>query len=238
MHPISVAFHWSGGKDSAHALGRLLADERYAVRCLLTTVHAARDESTVHGLPTALLRAQAAAIGLPLRVVALDGAGLDGYHEAIEDEARRLHGEGVTAFAFGDLEHSDVLRYKEAQFNPLGIEVVEPLWGMSSGQCSEDFLATGIEALTVVVDASVLGRDHLGVTVDRAFVESLPPGCDPCGEFGEFHSFAWNAPYFQSPVQFAAGDTDHIERSIGTTSGVQNFAYWRLNLRAIGTPGR
>lgn len=238
MHRINVAFHWSGGKDSAHALGRLLADDRYDVRCLLTTIHASRDESTVHGLPTALLRAQAASIGLPLRVVGLDGAGLDGYEDAMEAETEHLRSEGIDAFAFGDLQHSDVLQYKEIQFHPLGVHIVEPLWGMTTQECSADFLASGIEAITVVVDAAVLGREHLGAVVDQAFVDSLPAGCDRCGEFGEFHTFVRNTPYFRSPVDFTVGETEHLERRIGTTSGVQEFAYWRLNLRAIGTPGR
>lgn len=235
MGPVTVALHWSGGKDSAHALGRLLADERYDVRCLLTTIHAARDESTVHGLPTALLRAQAAAVGLPLSVVELDGPGLDGYDSTMELETRHLRAEGVTGFAFGDLKHSNVLQYKQAQFTPLGVEVIEPLWEMTPQECSEDFLASGIEAITVVVDAAVLGREHLGVAVDRAFIDSLPAGCDPSGEF---HTFVWNSPCFRSSVAFAVGDTERIERRIGTTDGVQEFAYWRLNLRAIGTPGR
>ncbi|MBB2893281.1 ATP-binding protein [Flexivirga oryzae] len=231
MTPIPVAFHWSGGKDSAHALGRLLADERYDVRCLLTTVHASKGESTVHGLPTALLRSQAEAIGLPLRVVELAGAGLDGYVEAMDAQARLLRAEGIAGFAFGDLEHSDVLRHKQAQFGPLGVEVIEPLWGMSPRECVEDFLTTGIQALIVVVDASVLGPSHLGVAVDRAFVDALPEGCDPCGEYGEFHTFVWDAPYFRDPVPFTRGGTERIERRIGTTSGVQEFAYWRLHLR-------
>ncbi|RNI20629.1 ATP-binding protein [Flexivirga caeni] len=238
MTRMPVAFHWSGGKDSAHALGRLLTDERYDVRCLLTTVHAVRDESTVHGLPTALLQAQAAAIGLPLRIVELHGAGLDGYNEAMEVETRRLRSEGITGCAFGDLEHSDVLQYKEIQFAPLGVKVIEPLWGMSPQECSEDFLASGIEAITVVVNAAVLDREHLGVPVDRSFVRTLPAGCDPCGEFGEFHTFTWNAPYFSSPVRFAIGDSERIERRISTSSGDQEFAYWRLHLRAVGTRAR
>jgi uncharacterized protein (TIGR00290 family) len=190
--PVPVAFHWSGGKDSAHAPGRLLTDDRYEVRCLITTVHAARGESSVHGLPVHLLRAQADAVGLPLHTVALSGAGLEDYVEVMELATRRLHESGIRAFAFGDLEHSGVLPYKTEQFEPLGMAVVEPLWGMTSRQCITDFLRSGIQALTIVVDAGALDRGHLGVRLDVAFVDALPPGCDPCGETGEYHTFVWD----------------------------------------------
>jgi uncharacterized protein (TIGR00290 family) len=228
--PVRVALHWSGGKDSAHALGRLLADDRYEVRCLMTTVHAAREESSVHGLPTRLIRAQADAVGLPLRVVSLSSAGLDDYLEVMELETRRLKGEGIQAFAFGDLEASGVLPYKLAQFGPLGMEVVEPLWGMSSHECIRHFLATGIEAITVVVDAGVLDRRHLGVAISSEFVEDLPVGCDPCGEAGEYHTFVWNAPYFREPIPFTSGTTERVQRRIRTTEGLRDFAYYRLHL--------
>ena len=228
---VPVAFHWSGGKDSAHALGRLLGDQRYEVRCLVSTIHASRDESTVHGVPTALLDAQARAIGLPLRTVGLAGAGLDDYVEVMEAESVRLRDEGIRAVAFGDQAHSGVLPYKKDQFEPLGLEVVEPLWTMAPDECLADFLAAGIDAVTVVVDAGVLGRDHLGVSVDQRFVDALPPGCDPSGENGEYHSFVTRAPYFRVPVPVAAGEVEHIRRSIGTSTGVREYRYWRLHLR-------
>lgn len=228
---LPTVLHWSGGKDSAHALGRLLADARYDVRALLTTVHPSRMENTVHGLPVALLEAQAAAVGLPLEVVPLAGAGLEGYDEAMTRTGRRLHAAGVRAYAFGDLTASGVLDLKRRQFEPLGLEVVEPLWGMSSAECMAAFLETGIRALTCVLDAAVLDRVHLGVELTNDFVAALPPGCDPCGEFGEYHSFTWDAPFFSTPIDFALGEVERIERSIGTTAGRQEFSYWRLHLQ-------
>lgn len=232
--PVPLAFHWSGGKDSAHALGRLLGDDRYDVRCLVTTVHASRQESTVHGIPVPLLRAQADAIGLPLRVVELAGPGLDDYPEVMDRASRELHAEGVRAVGFGDQAHSGVLQYKLDQFGPLGLEVVEPLWDLSPEQCSEEYLGSGIEAVVVVVDASVLGREHLGRHLDRALVASLPDGCDPGGEFGEYHTFVTSAPFFTRTVPMVPGRVEHLRRSLGTTDGRREFNYWRLHL---ATPG-
>jgi len=211
-------------------LGRLLADARYEVRCLVTTIDATREESSVHGLPTHLLRAQADAAGLPLLTVALSGPGLDDYVEVMNTATRELHRDGIRAFAFGDLEHSGALAYREDQFTPHGVEMVEPLWGMTSDQCMAEYLGSGIQSITVVVDASLLGRDHLGVPVDEAFIDALPANCDPCGETGEYHTFVWNAPYFRSPVGFTTGRTEYLEHRIGTQDGVKEFTYWRMHL--------
>ena len=39
------------------------------------------------------------------------------------------------------------------------------------------------------------------------FLKALPDGIDPCGEKGEFHSFAFDGPMFNRPVEFAIGET-------------------------------
>lgn len=228
--PIPVAFQWSGGKDSALALGRLLADQRYAVRYLATTVAGRPQESTVHRLPVRLLRAQADAIGVPLYPIPLSSTGLDDYVGAMDTAARALYAEGIRAFGVGDLGHSDGFSYKREQFRPLGIDVVAPLQDMTSRECIDDFLLSGIEATTVVVDAAVLDRDYLGRPVTDGFIAALPAGCDPCGEGGEYHTFVSQAPYFRAPVDFTTGAADYIRNSINTTDGPQEFTYWRLRL--------
>ncbi|HVV48908.1 MAG TPA: ATP-binding protein [Polyangia bacterium] len=225
MRTRTAAFHWSGGKDSALALGLLLARGDVRVDRLVTTVHPERGESSVHGLSVELLEAQARSIGIELQTVPLPGPGLEGYVETIEETAVEMRREGIDAFAFGDLTCSDVRRHKEEQFGRLGIEVLEPLWGMSSRECIEAFLRSGIRAVTVV-DANVLQRTDVGVPIDRAFVDRLPEGADPCGEFGEYHSFVYDGPLFDRPIEFTLAAARSLEREIGTTEGVRRYAYW------------
>jgi uncharacterized protein (TIGR00290 family) len=221
-----TAFHWSGGKDSALALSRLLAQSDVVVDRLVTTVHPERRESTVHGLPVELLEAQARSTGIELQTISLPGAGLDRYVEVMQAAALQMRREGIDAFAFGDLACSDVLRHKQEQFAPLGLQVLEPLWDMTSRECIEEFLQSGIQAVTVVVDASVLDRDDVGVRLDRGFIERLPEGVDPCGEFGEYHSFAYDGPLFQAPIEFSLSAPRRFEREIGTTDGRRRYVYW------------
>lgn len=226
MRTRTAAFHWSGGKDSTLGLSTLLAQGDVVVDRLVTTTHSERHESTVHGLPVELLEAQARSIGIPLQTIPLPGAGLDGYVEVMLAAAVQMRGEGIDAFAFGDLACSGVRGRKEEQFGPKGIEVLEPLWGMTSRECIERFLLSGIQAVTVVVDAHVLGKDGVGIRLDRQFIDRLPAGADPCGEFGEYHSFAYDGPLFRWPVGFSLSAPRRLEREIRTTEGMRRYAYW------------
>jgi len=43
--------------------------------------------------------------------------------------------------------------------------------------------------------------------LDLSLVTDLPPGVDPCGENGEYHSFVYDGPIFQRAVKFDIGIT-------------------------------
>jgi uncharacterized protein (TIGR00290 family) len=232
VRPTRAAFHWSGGKDSALALSKLLADDNVVVDRLVTTMHPERDASTVHGIPVGLLQAQADSLGIALQMIPLPGAGLDGYVETMATAAREMHREGIDAFAFGDLTRSDVRSLKEAQFGPIGLTVLEPLWGLTSRACLEQFLISGLRAVTVVVDAAVLGPEFVGVPIDRDFLARLPPALDPSGELGEFHSFVHDGPLFRTPIEFTLDPPRTLERLIATTDGPRRFSYWLATPRS------
>ena len=70
-----VIYGNSGGKDSAHALLRAMQSGKYEIVALLTTVNRDTHRSTMHGIPTALLQAQADSIGIPLHIVDLTPKG-------------------------------------------------------------------------------------------------------------------------------------------------------------------
>lgn len=226
MSRTPTALHWSGGKDSSLALTRLLADDTREVTHLVTTVNPDRDLSTVHGIPVGLLSAQAASIGIALHTIEMRGPAMEDYLEVMEAATLRLRAEGVEAFAFGDLSASGIRATKEEQFGPLGIEVVEPLWGLTSREAVEAFLTSGLRAVTVVVDADVLGPEHVGVELDRGFVDRLPPSVDPAGELGEYHSFTYAGPIYREPVAFRLDEPFHLTRDITTTEGVRRYQYW------------
>ena len=61
-----VLFCWSGGKDSALCLHRVLTSGNYEVVALLTTLNEHYRRVSMHGVREDLLEAQAKSIGLPL----------------------------------------------------------------------------------------------------------------------------------------------------------------------------
>ena len=114
---------------------------------------------------------------------------------------------GVEAMIFGDLFLEDVRAYREARLAEAGMKGLFPLWGRDTRGLIDEALGRGLKAVTVCVDASRLGEDHVGREVDSAFLAALPKGVDPCGERGEFHTFVTDAPGFSAPVRVERGET-------------------------------
>ena len=67
---MKILVSWSSGKDSAWML-HVLRSRHAPVGGLLTTVNEQADRVAMHGVRTSVLRAQAAAAGLPLRTIPL-----------------------------------------------------------------------------------------------------------------------------------------------------------------------
>ena len=159
IRPKAV-FNWSGGKDSALALHQVLQEDRYEIVALLTTVNRSTRRSSMHGIPTELLQRQADSIGIPLYVVDLTPKGnMEDYETAMRGAVKHFKAIGAGRFIFGDIFLHDVRTYREKQLAPYGIEVIEPLWGRTSGQIMEEFLASGLETVIVTTTADVLGRE-------------------------------------------------------------------------------
>lgn len=227
MGKIKAVFNWSGGKDSAHALLRVLRSGEYDILALLTTVNAHSGQSTMHNLPQSLLERQALSIGIPLHTVGLKPAGnMADYSDAMAQAVTHFKSQGATHFIFGDIFLHDVRSYRERQLSRQGITVVEPLWNKSSEQVITDFLESGLKA-TIVTTNEVLGRNAIGRVIDKAFISSLPADIDPNGENGEYHTICHNGPIFNHPVAFNLGtpytQSYDIKLDNGTT---QKYTYW------------
>ena len=237
MNKIKAVFNWSGGKDSAHALWKIIQTGEYEVVALLTTVNRDTHRSTMHGIPLSLLKKQAESIGLPLYIVDLTPqGGMEDYSSAMENAVRHFKEEEVTHFIFGDIFLQDVRGYRERQLTPYGIEVVEPLWGKSSEEVMNDFLVSGFRTVVVTTMADGLGADAIGREIDRGFIASLPAGVDPNGENGEYHTFCYDGPIFRQPVPFRLGRSFSQSYDIRLDDGtVKTYSYWFADLQALNT---
>jgi uncharacterized protein (TIGR00290 family) len=209
MTPVLLA--WSSGKDSAFSLHVLRAMEDVEVVGLLTTINEAHDRVAMHAVRRSLLEAQAEAAGLPLTLVRIPHPCPNEVYEAAMgralDEARAR---GVSGVAFGDLFLEDIRRYREQRMAATGMRLLFPLWGRPTSVLADEMLGSGLRARITCVDPRVLAPSFAGREFDRRLLSDLPAGVDPCGENGEFHTFAWDGPMFRHPVPVRGGDV--VER--------------------------
>jgi len=186
---------WSSGKDSAFALEEARRDAGLEVVGLFTTFHAERARVSMHGVRRSLVLAQAVAAGLPLLEIPLPTPCPNAvYEESMRGLVAEAKAAGVEAMVFGDLFLEDIRRYREQQLAGSGIEPVFPLWGRDTAELAEAMWAAGIEAWITCVDPRQAPRALAGRRWDRDAVAELPPGADPCGERGEFHTCVVAAP--------------------------------------------
>lgn len=205
-----VVFCWSGGKDSALALYRMLRDERYEVVSLLTTCNEEPRRVAAHGVRLELVALQAASLGLPLDVMALStGTSNDEYLAKMSACVAPRREQGASAMVFGDIFLEDLKRWREDQLSCLGMSAVFPLWKQDTRELVHEFISLGFEAIVCCVADTWLGKNDVGRLVDPDFLKALPPAVDPCGENGEFHSFAFGGPLFERRIPFRIGEKVH-----------------------------
>ncbi len=118
--------------------------------------------------------------------------------------------EGVTHLVFGDLFLADLRAWREARLAELGLQGVFPLWMRDTAQLARELVASGLRATLTCIDPKKLAPSFAGRSFDAELLAALPAGVDPCGENGEFHTFAWAGPMFSRRIDVAPGET--VER--------------------------
>lgn len=212
---MQTALAWSGGKDAAFALDACrrgtAADDDLPldpeVVELFTTVSAGTGRTTMHGLRPELVERQADAADLPLTLVELPAdPSNEQYEERMAEVNRDLADRGVDAVAFADLHLEDVREYREEQLRQAPLDGVWPLWGRDTRDLSREFREAGFRAIVVCVDGRELDASFAGREYDEQFLADLPGGVDPCGEGGEFHTFVFDGPIFEAPIEVERGE--------------------------------
>ena len=202
---------WSSGKDSAWTLEMLRRAGGCEVVGLVTTINDAFDRVAMHAVPTPLLERQAAAAGAPLWKVPIPYPCTNAdYEAAMHLLVERARAAGVTQMAFGDLFLEDVRAYRERQLADTGLTPIFPLWQRPTPALAAEMIGGGLAAVLTCVDPRALPASFAGRAFDGQLLAALPPGTDPCGERGEFHTFAYAGPMFSAPIPIAVGDV--VER--------------------------
>jgi uncharacterized protein (TIGR00290 family) len=203
---LKTLLAWSSGKDSAWTL-LALRRQGVEVGALLTTINQSADRVAMHGVRRTLLEAQSEAVGIPLWQAPLPWpCSNDDYETCMRAACNRAVREGFTRIAFGDLFLGDVREYRERQLTGSGLEPLFPLWALPTPQLARDMIAGGLRTRLSCVDTKALDEKFAGREFDALLLEELPASVDPCGENGEFHSFAYDGPMFSAPIAIENGD--------------------------------
>jgi len=198
---------WSSGKDSAWALHLVRQSGDFEIVALLTTVNRTYERVAMHAVRESVLEMQAAAAGLPLVKVGIPSPCPNAvYEQAMSEAMAQARAEGVWHVVFGDLFLEDIRAYREKQLADCGMTPVFPVWGIETGRLAEDMLAGGLSAYLTCVDPRKLDRSFAGRRFDASLVADLPRGVDPCGENGEFHTFANAGPMFRETIPVEVGE--------------------------------
>jgi uncharacterized protein (TIGR00290 family) len=202
-----ILFCWSGGKDSAMALHKLLRLPDVRIVALLTTVTETYDRISMHGVRRELLVQQAQSIGLALHEVRIPPQCANAIYEARMEEALRIYyAEGVRTVAFGDIFLEDLRAYREKNLARIGMTALFPIWKRGTRELIRTFHAARFRAVAACIDPKVLDRSFAGRELDASFFRDLPSGVDPCGENGEFHTFVFDGPIFHNPIPVRPGE--------------------------------
>ncbi|MFZ1416945.1 MAG: ATP-binding protein [Burkholderiaceae bacterium] len=199
---------WSSGKDSAWALHTLRQDPQIELAGLFCTVNQAFNRVAMHGVRVELLQRQADRLGLPLQIIDIPyPCSNEQYAQVMSEFVTQARAAGVTHFAFGDLFLEDVRCYREERLQGTGISPIFPLWGSDTRELSQTMVTAGLRSVLTCVDPKQLSKDFAGRIFDATLLCDLPADVDPCGENGEFHSFAFDGPMFAQAVDFTLGET-------------------------------
>lgn len=197
---------WSGGKDSLLALQSLREDPSVSLVALATTFSGSERRISAHGVCESLAEAQAAALGIPMIKIWLpEPSDNETYRKRFAEALEPVRAGGLDTVAFGDLFLNDVRAFRERQMAAIGLVASFPLWGGNTRVLAARFTARGHRAIVVAVDGEQLAADFLGREFDADFLAAIPPGVDPCGENGEFHTFVYAGPLLKNTVHFLRG---------------------------------
>ncbi|CAN5155581.1 ATPase [soil metagenome] len=205
---MKAMISWSSGKDSAFALAAVRSSRAFDVVGALTTVTETFSRVSIHGVREEILRAQLDAAGLPPLIVPIPyPCPNDVYEQRMTQALAQARADGITHMIFGDLFLEDIRAYRETKLMGTGIAPVFPLWQRPTAPLARDMIASGLKAFIATVDLAKLPASFAGRAFDDALLADLPPGVDPCGENGEFHTCVVDGPMFNCALSVAPGET-------------------------------
>jgi len=239
MQPKAILC-WSGGKDSALCLHRVLEEGIYEISYLLTTINETFGRVSMHGVRECLVEQQADAIGIPLLKVFVKEGNNEEYERNMEALLVQAKAEGIDHVIFGDIFLEDLRVYREENLSKIEMKAIFPLWKQDTRSLIDQFLSLQFRTVLCCVNDGFLSSEFAGKEISKAFINGLPPEVDPCGENGEYHTFCFAGPIFKNSIPFTIGETVykalHLKTSDDSPNGSPNQTqgFWYCDLLPAG----
>ncbi len=196
-----ITVSWSGGKDSALALYRIIRSGEWQIDHLHTVINVDTRRVGLHGIHEDLIEKQAGSIGLPLRKLYLDPDKTNNaYQKMMQAYCDELSSKGIKHVMFGDIFLEDLKDYRDTMLKSAGLTGIYPLWKENSADLLKEFLSVGFRSVLCAADATKIGKDTVGRELAEEMIDNEFKAIDPCGENGEYHSFVVSGPVFQHPI--------------------------------------
>lgn len=222
-------FAWSGGKDSALALHKIIEEKEFEVVGLMTTLNATHKRISMHGIREDLLEKQASTIGIPLIKMWVQEGTNKEYEAQMEKVLLQQKSQGVSHVIFGDIFLEDLKEYRDGNLSKVGLIGHYPLWKKNTTALVQEFLTIGFRTITCCVNDQHLKASHVGKEITTEWLKELPSQVDPCGENGEFHTFCFDGPIFSTCVKFEVKETIYKpldEKYINNSSHPHTKGFW------------
>jgi uncharacterized protein (TIGR00290 family) len=201
-----VTISWSGGKDSAFALYKILASGEFDVVNIHTVIDKESKRVGLHGVRETLIEKQAEHIGLPLEKIYLPASdNHEVYKSTMQEFYHACSAEGIDGVVFGDIFLEDLRDFRIALLQPSKLSAFFPLWKVDSKILLNDFIDLGFKTTICSANANFFSSSELSL-LDPEFLDTVPSSVDPCGENGEFHTFVFDGPLFKEPIPITKGE--------------------------------
>jgi len=194
---------FSGGKDSTLAVYRAINQGMIPIE-LFTTYNIDKERSWFHGIPKDILKQVSKEINIPISLIETTGAM---YKENFEAKLREAREYGAEICVFGDIDIKDHFQWCTDRCKVAGMEAYFPLWEEDRKMLVLEFIDLGFRAIINVVDTSRMDGRFVGKVLTRKVAEEIEKsGVDICGEQGEFHTFVFDGPLFNNPINIQIGE--------------------------------
>jgi uncharacterized protein (TIGR00290 family) len=204
---MKTVIAFSGGKDSTLALYNIQQNPDFEVDSLLVTLTEGFNRVSIHGVRYEMLKKQSKSLGIPLREVWIpQDCPNKVYQERMEKAVSGMLSDGVTHMVFGDIHLEDVRAYREEMLAETGIIPIFPLWNRPVEELGREFIGLGFKTVLTCIDLEQLDQEFAGRVYDGDFLKDYPENCDVCGENGEFHTYVFEGPNFEFPIEYELGE--------------------------------